>query len=377
MFLKKFDIFPKFADPDVKIKTKGGALLSILTIIAMSILFLHELYRFVKPRIFDEVIVDTSRVGLQRTMGINFNMTIFSPCSNFQVDAWDTEGNQQVNHRNEIHKQRIDENGLAIGQKEWLSLKKREKKGREKKARKEQFTPFCGSCYGAGTKNQCCNTCDDVIDTFNAKGWSLTGIDRWQQCIDEGYTNFGKETCLISGVIRVSRVKGNLFFSLLDYKPGEKKLHDISRISKSLNLSHKFHYFEFGPRVPGSKHPLDGITVLQTQKGRMSYTYHINIVPTRFISRKGFEINTYKFQPVFTQKNITSDKSRDVPGIFFQFDIAPLSVISKETAYSVWQFITSVCAIVGGAFTCASLADQFLFRALSTLEGKRRIGKDF
>lgn len=381
MFLKRFDVFPKISDPDVKVKTKAGAFLSILTLLAMTILFFHELYRFLVPRIFDEVVVDTSRVGLQRSMPINFNMTIYSPCSNFKIDAWDIEGNQQVNYRNEVHLQRIDENGLAIGGNNWMTMKKRQMKGREKdlqKKMREESPSYCGSCYGAGAKGQCCNTCDDVIEAFKAKGWSLAGIDRWEQCISEGYTNFGKESCLISGFIRVSRIKGTLFFSVLDdIKPGSKSVHDISRISKSLNLSHTFHDFEFGQKVPGSKHPLDGITVLQEEKGRMKYTYHINIVPTRFFSRRGIEINTFKFTPVFTQKLITEDKSIDVPGIFFKYDIAPLSVISKETSYSVWQLITSVCAIVGGAFTCASLVDQFFFQALSTLEGKRRIGKVF
>ncbi|OHT06826.1 hypothetical protein TRFO_25070 [Tritrichomonas foetus] len=386
MFFKKFDVFPKYADPDVKIKTKTGALLSLLTLSAMTVLFLHEFVRFVKPRIFEEIIVDTSRVGLQRTMGINFNLTVFSPCNHFYINAWDSEGNQQIGHRHEIQRQRVDENGLLIGEKEWLNVKRRELKGREKKKinpksnsnTKEEKSDFCGSCYGAAPRGSCCNTCDDVISAFKSKGWGLDGLDRWQQCIDEGYSNLGHETCILSGVVRVNRAKGTLLFSTLsDVKPGERKSRDISRISKSLNLSHTFQFFEFGPRVPGSHHPLDGLTVIQSNKGRMVYSYHMNVVPTRWVSRRGFEVNTYKFTPVFSQKNITVDKSREIPGIYFHYDIAPLAVISRETAYSVWEFLTSVCAIVGGAFTCASLADQFFFRALTTLEGKAQIGKHF
>ena len=374
MFFKKLDVFPKFSDPDVKVKTRGGAFLSVLTISAMTILFFHELYRFAKPRVFDTISVDTSRVGLGRTMDVNFNISIYCPCNNLHVSAWDTDGNKQSG-KWEVYVQKIDENGLAIGGKQWLAMKRKEKKHpNQKKAEKPDF---CGSCYGAGEKGQCCNSCDDVIEAFRKKGWDMNGIDRWQQCVDEGYTNFGKESCLVSGSVRVKMVKGALMISLLDdYKPG-KGSYDVSRISKSLNLSHTFHYFEFGTKVPNSKHPLDGITVLQEQKGRVSYNYRMNVVPQKYIARRGLEINTYMFNPVFNQYNITTDNSQRVPGIYFEYDIAPFSVISTEKAYSVWQFVTSVCAIVGGAFTCASLADQFFFRALTTIEGKRRIGKLF
>ncbi|KAH0788224.1 endoplasmic reticulum-Golgi intermediate compartment protein 3-like [Histomonas meleagridis] len=372
--LTKFDFFPKYTDSDVKVKTFGGAVLSILTICAMTILFWHEFLQLFIPRLHDEIVVDTSRVGIYRTMAVTFNMTIYSPCNHFIPIAYDSDGNRQINVHNEIRKQTIDENGYATGSKEWISIKKHNVKNRNNTPTRPQT---CGSCYGAGTKGQCCQTCDDVIDAFKAKGWDLSSMDKWQQCIDEGYVNFGKESCLISGMIKLPRVRGTLLFTTVDdAKPAGKKLRDISHVSRSLNLSHTIHYFEIGANVPGMKHPLDSLTFIQKQKGRMSYKYRLNVVPTKWISTRMFEVNTYKFTPVFVQKNITETMTRDVPGIYFQFDIAPFSVVSTETTYSLWQLIKSICAIVGGAFACASLADQFLFRALTTMEGKRRIGKD-
>ena len=308
-------------------------------------------------------------------MTISFNMTISSPCNHFNVNAYDVEGTQQTKKHNEIRKQRIDENGLAIGGKEWLNIKKHNEKNKRKEAKNDKT--YCGSCYGAAEKGKCCQTCDDVIDAFRAKGWGLSGIDKWEQCIKEGYDNFGKESCLIFGVVRVERAKGTLLFTTIeDVKPGEKRLHDISRVSRSLNLSHTIHYFEIGAMVPGKDNQLTSLSVLQKEKGKMNYKYYLNVVPTKWISTRGFEVNTYKFTATLVEKNMTEPSSRDVPGIYFQYDFQPYSVISRETTYSLWRFIKSVCSIVGGAFACASLADQFLFRALSTLEGKRRIGKD-
>jgi hypothetical protein len=377
--ISRLDIYPKFADPDVKVKTVPGSLLSIFTLSSMAILFSHEFYRFLKPRTFDEMVVDTSRVGLQRSMPVTFNLTISLPCNNLHIDAYDYEGNQQAGGRNDIRRQRIDENGGRIDEKQWISVKRREVKNRGQRLldKAKSDREVCGSCYGAGAKGDCCNSCDDVIAAFHAKGLPTDSLDRWQQCVDEGYTKFGKESCNYWGSLRANRVNGALFLSLFeDVRPASKKTHDVSRISPSINLSHTITDFQFGAKVPGAEHPLDGLTVLQTKKGRMAYNYHLSVVPVKWISRRGFEVNTFKFSPAFSQKNITLKISRDVPGIYFHYTIAPVAVISRETAYSLWQLITSVCAIVGGAFTCAALADQFLFRALTTLEGKRRIGKD-
>jgi hypothetical protein len=236
---------------------------------------------------------------------------------------------------------------------------------------------YCGSCYSAAAKGQCCNSCDDVIEAHRARGFSIDGLDRWDQCIAEGYADLGKETCVFFGNFRVSRVKGVFFLALMEgVKPGSKVTRDISRISKSMNLSHTINSFEFGPRVPDSVRPLNGLTVIQPVKGHFAYRYHLTIVPTRWIGSRGFEVNTYKFSPAFSEKEITERISRDVPGIYFHYDLSPIAVISRETVYYVWRFVTSVCAILGGAFTCAALADQLLFKALSTIEGKRRIGKD-
>jgi hypothetical protein len=317
-----------------------------------------------------------------RTMPVSFNVTISLPCENLHLDAFDYEGNQQAGGRHDIRRQRIDENGIAIGDhKDWLTVEHRREKDRAQRILDGgKRADYCGSCYGAGKKGQCCNSCDDVIAAHKARGLPIDPAEsysRWQQCASEGYANLGKESCVYWGSLRVARVPGVLFFTLIhDIKPGSKKTHDISRISRSINLSHTIRQFEFGTPVPGTAPPLDGVTVLQAEKGHVAYNYQLSVVPMRWLSRRGFEVNTFKYSAAFSLKNITARISRDVPGIYFRYDIAPFAVISKETAYTLWQFVTSVCAIVGGAFTCALFADQFLYRTMSSLEAKIKIGKD-
>ena len=40
----------------------------------------------------------------------------------------------------------------------------------------------CGSCYGAETKNiPCCDTCNEVIQAHEAKGWTYN-VTEFEQC---------------------------------------------------------------------------------------------------------------------------------------------------------------------------------------------------
>jgi hypothetical protein len=95
-----------------------------------------------------------------------------------------------------------------------MSLKCREAKNQDQKlldkskAKKE----VSGSCYGTGAKNQYCKSCDDVLDAFRTKGYPVDSLERFKQCIDEGYLKFGRESCVYWGSIRTPRLKGRSSF---------------------------------------------------------------------------------------------------------------------------------------------------------------------
>lgn len=61
-----------------------------------------------------------------------------------------------------------------------------------------------------------------------------------------------------------------------------------------------------------------------------------------------------------------------LPGAFFNFEISPILIVHTETRQSFAHFLTSLCAIVGGVLTVASLVDSILFatgRALKKSTG--------
>ena len=50
----------------------------------------------------------------------------------------------------------------------------------------------------------------------------------------------------------------------------------------------------------------------------------------------------------------------DVPEARFSYDIAPMSVVIQRKGKRWYEFITSICAIIGGTFTVISLLNGFL-----------------
>lgn len=62
-------------------------------------------------------------------------------------------------------------------------------------------------------------------------------------------------------------------------------------------------------------------------------------------------------------------------GVFFNFDISPMRIIYRQQSLTFLQFLTSVCAIVGGVFTVAGIIDGAIYNANRTLKRKIQLGK--
>jgi len=50
----------------------------------------------------------------------------------------------------------------------------------------------------------------------------------------------------------------------------------------------------------------------------------------------------------------------DVPEARFSYDISPMSVLIKSKGKKLYEFITSICAVIGGTFTVVGLFNGFL-----------------
>lgn len=376
--LKSFDIFQKLSDNDLRVKTKSGGLISILTALSIAILTFHEFKSFAITSYSDDVVVDTSRIGIGRTMPISFNITVYMPCSKVHVNLYDSDGIPQLTGSEEIHKMRLYENELPIDNKHIKVEPKSAAKGDNNVIGflYDKNKHYCGKCYGAKDEGECCNSCDDVVNAFKEKGWDLKQMHEWEQCTNEDYQKIGNEFCSVYGYIRVSRNSGTLYFAWDDIKPTSKRYIDISRISASkINYSHHIHRFYFGTALNHIIFPLEGTKVNQKEQGRIAYNYEVEVVPYTLIDSRKFSFNTYSYASTLYRRNLSNSLNRGVPGIFFNYYISPVSVNSYELQRSLWKLFLSLCSIVGGSFAFAYLFDTFTYNTFSSIIEKISMGK--
>ena len=78
----------------------------------------------------------------------------------------------------------------------------------------------CGSCYGSEqTPEQCCDTCEEVRESYRLKGWAFSDPESITQCQNEGFSENlkaqkeNKEGCSVYGYLDVNKVAGNFHFA--------------------------------------------------------------------------------------------------------------------------------------------------------------------
>jgi len=54
----------------------------------------------------------------------------------------------------------------------------------------------------------------------------------------------------------------------------------------------------------------------------------------------------------------------DVPEAKFAYDLSPMAVVVSSKGRRWYDFVTSVCAIVGGTFTVLGLVDGMLYKIM-------------
>ncbi len=106
-----------------------------------------------------------------------------------------------------------------------------------------------------------------------------------------------------------------------------------------------------------STHPMNGRTYLNT-KLHQAFHHYIKVVSTNidFASRK----NSFEVFQMVQSAQIMQYGEEDIPEARFSYDISPMSVTVSTLNKQWYEFITSVCALVGGTFTIVGLMSGFL-----------------
>lgn len=91
------------------------------------------------------------------------------------------------------------------------------------------------------------------------------------------------------------------------------------------------------------------------------YQYFLKIVPTEFDFINGKQTRTFQYS--VSRQDQFVNQHGGLPGVFFMLEHSPMRIIYSETRPTFGSFLTSVCAIIGGIFSVASIIDSVLYRA--------------
>ncbi|KAJ3812790.1 Sec1 family-domain-containing protein [Lentinula lateritia] len=385
---------------DVKVKTRTGAFLTLLSAAIILSFTVMEFMDYRKIYTDTSLVVDRSR-GEKLTVRLNVTFPRV-PCYLLSLDIMDISGETQRDISHNVLKTRLEPSGKVIPGSRSADLRNDVDKYNDAKA-----PDYCGSCYGGlAPASGCCNTCEEVRTAYINKGWSFTNPDAIEQCKNEGWSDKLKEQanegCNIAGRLRVNKVIGNIHLSpgksfqssarniyeLVPYLRDDGNKHDFSHTIHQLSFEGDDEYDyrkakigrEMKARLGLDTNPLDD-TLHRTSKAQYMFQYFLKVVSTQFRTLDGKIIHSHQYSVTHFERDLAEGGLGDtpqgvhlqhgvsgVPGAFFNFEISPILVVHTDTRQSFAHFVTSTCAIVGGVLTVASLLDSVLFATSRALK---------
>jgi len=175
--------------------------------------------------------------------------------------------------------------------------------------------------------------------------------------------------CMVSGHILVNRVPGNFHLE------ARSKQHNLN--AAMTNLSHVVNHISFGTPLDKTiqrkvskfpqfqtKHPLDG-GVFVNREFHEAHHHYSKVVSTHFevggMMSQTREIVGYQ---MLSQSQVMHYNELDVPEAKFSYDLSPMAVLVTSKGRRWYDFVTSVCAIIGGTFTVVGIIDSILHKII-------------
>jgi thiol-disulfide isomerase/thioredoxin len=175
------------------------------------------------------------------------------------------------------------------------------------------------------------------------------------------------EGCLIYGAVAAEKVPGTLRIT------AKSKWHDF--VGHHIDLSHTIHHLSFGDLTHVLQnefehidfHEYEGLKYISTLGGKyfksdankMTHHHYTKVVKTKFKlmdqippALRGHELFQY------TASSHQYEDYTHVPSVKVSFDFSPMTLYFKEHGTPMYKFLTSVCAIVGGAITVFSMVNS-------------------
>ena len=176
-----------------------------------------------------------------------------------------------------------------------------------------------------------------------------------------------KKGCNLVGFLMLNRVPGNFHIQ------ARSENHNMN--PAMANLTHIVHKLYFGntmtnrvqrivDKMPDSLFdakanltPLDGRS-FGTDALHKAYHHYLKVVSTHFSrdSRSGYNSAAAPMvYQMLESSQVMSYGAEDVPEARFTFDLSPMAVIISRKTMALYEFVTHICALIGGTFTVVGL----------------------
>jgi protein disulfide-isomerase-like protein len=176
-------------------------------------------------------------------------------------------------------------------------------------------------------------------------------------------------SCQVSGHLFVNRVPGNFHIE------ANSKNHNLN--AAMTNLSHVVNHLSFGDPVETASRktkrilkqapaahqqfsPMDS-SQFMTKEYHQAFHHYIKVVSTH-LNMGTSDANSMLAYQFLEQSQVVYYDEQNVPEARFSYDLSPMSVVVQKVGRKWYDYLTSLCAIIGGTFTTLGLIDATLYK---------------
>jgi endoplasmic reticulum-Golgi intermediate compartment protein 2 len=331
--LAQFDAFPKLPST-YKARSESRGFMTVFVFLVAFLLMLNDIGEFIWGWPDYEFSVDSDTSSF---MNVNVDLVVKMPCRYISVDLRDAIGDRLFLSGSGLKR---DGTRFDIGQATKL---------------KEHSAMLSAS--------------QAVAQSRKTRGFFDTLLRRNSKAeIPPTYDHPPHPSaCRVYGTIEVKKVTANLHITTLGhgYASREHVAHEL------MNLSHVITEFSFGPYFPDIAQPLDYSFEL-AKDPFVAYQYFLHVVPTTFIAPRSNSLHTNQYS--VTHYTRVMQHGEGTPGIFFKFDLDPMSLTIHQRTTTITQLLIRCVGVIGGVFVCTSWALRITSRAVEVVTGSEDQG---
>ncbi|KII84363.1 hypothetical protein PLICRDRAFT_46260 [Plicaturopsis crispa FD-325 SS-3] len=324
--LARFDAFPKLPST-YKARSESRGFLTVFVCLLSFLLVLNDIGEFLWGWPDYEFSVDHDKNSF---MNINVDMVVNMPCKFLSVDLRDAVGDRIYLSKGF----RRDGTLFDIGQATSLKEHAADLSARQAVKQSRRSRGFFSTLFNWKS--------DPYRPTYNYKS--------------DG------SACRVYGTVEVKKVTANLHITTLGHGYASGQHVDHSQ----MNLSHVITEFSFGPYFPDITQPLD-YSFEVTPDAFVAYQYFVHVVPTTYIAPRSKPLYTHQYSVTHYTRKL--EHHRGTPGIFFKFDMEPLSLTIHQRTTTFLQLVIRCVGVVGGVFVCMGYALRIGARTYEVVSG--------